>query len=149
MWQHADLGYWITTDVDTFDMDFVHEKLSGDAYWSKGIPRDTLEKAFRNSLSFGLFAPDKSQVGMARMVTDRATFAYLADVYVSAAHRGKGLGDFIMQVIMAHPDLQGLRRMMLATSDMHPLYRKYGFSAIGQPDILMEQVVPDIYQRRD
>lgn len=137
--------YSISTDLIGFDLQRVHQWLSTDAYWSKGIPFDTVARAFEGSLSFGLFHEADGQVGVARMVTDKATFAYLADVYIAPGHRGQGLGKTLMDYIMSHEDLQGLRRMMLATSDMHPLYRKYGFTDLSKPDLLMERVIPDIY----
>ncbi|MDX2218306.1 MAG: GNAT family N-acetyltransferase [Burkholderiales bacterium] len=137
--------YDISTDPARFDLDAIHDFLT-QSYWSPGIPRETVARAAANSLSFGVFHHGK-QVGFARMVTDRATFAYLADVYVLEAHRGKGVSKKLMAYIIAHPDLQGLRRMMLATRDAHGLYARYGFTSVGAPDRLMEKLVPDVYQR--
>lgn len=137
--------YEISTDASRFDIDAIHAYLT-QSYWSPGIPRETVARAAANSLSFGVFHHGK-QVGFARMVTDRATFAYLADVYVLEAHRGRGVSKKLMAYIMAHPDLQGLRRMMLATRDAHGLYAQYGFTPVGAPDRLMEKLVPDVYQR--
>ena len=105
-----------------------------------------VRKAIDHSICFGIFQ-GSAQVGFARVTTDRATFAYLADVYVLETCRGKGLGKRLMDVIMAHPDLQGLRRFMLATRDAHGLYAQYGFAPIGSPDRLMEILKPDIYRR--
>ena len=144
--QHKELPYILTTDFDSFEMDRVHRWLSREAYWSAGIPLATLKRAFENSISFGLFHEKNGQVGVARMVTDKATFAYLADVFIDEIYRGMGLAKWMMESIMAHPELQGLRRTMLATSDMHSLYRKFGFEDVGESEILMEIVKPDIYK---
>lgn len=138
--------YYIGTEVSAFDFTRIHHWLSTDAYWSMGIPLDTVKKAFDHSLSFGVFHRTEGQVGVARMISDTATFAYLADVYIVADHRGQGLGTFLMDTIVAHPDLQGLRRQMLATNDMHSLYRKYGFADLAKPDILMEKVMNAPYK---
>jgi len=143
---HMSLPYYISVSLSDFEMDKVHEWLSVDAYWSKGVPREVLERAFQNSLVFGLFHKEEGQVGVARMTTDKATFAYLADVFILSSHRGTGLGRWLMEIIMAYPDLQGLRRIMLATSDMQALYRQFGFVDCPDNGKLMEIVRPDIYQ---
>jgi len=143
--KHDTLPYFICTNIIDFDFSKVHHWLSN-AYWSEGIPLETVVRGFTNSLAFGLFHKDKGQVGCARMITDKATFAYLADVYIDESERGNGLGCWLMEVVMGHPELQGLRRMMLATADMHPLYRKFGFVEPAKPDRLMEKVSPDIYK---
>lgn len=137
--------YAIRTDASRFDLDAIHAYLT-QSYWSPGIPRDTVARAIANSLCFGVFHAGK-QVGFARMVTDRATFAYLADVYVLEAHRGKGVAKKLMGAILAHPDLQGLRRMLLATRDAHGLYAQYGFTPLKAPDRMMEKHVPDVYRQ--
>lgn len=136
-------GYEISSDVSRFDFDAIHTFLS-QTYWSKGIPRSTVERAIANSLCFGVFH-ESCQVGFARVITDKATFAYLADVYLLEAHRGLGLSVRLLQAIRNHPDLQGLRRMMLATRDAHGLYEKFGFKALAAPDRMMEIHVPDAY----
>jgi GNAT superfamily N-acetyltransferase len=138
-------GYRISTDSSAMDVDAIHAYLTG-SYWAEGIPRDIVERSIRGSLCFGLFAAEE-QVGFARVVTDRATFAYLCDVYVLEAHRGRGLAQWLMEVVLAHPDLQGLRRFLLATRDAHELYRRYGFTPIPRPERFMEIVRPDIYKR--
>ena len=107
------------------DIDVIHGYLSR-AYWSEGIPAKTLERACEHSLCFGLFEGE-TQIGFVRVVTDRATFAYVCDVFVLESHQGKGLGTWLMQCVMQHPDLQGLRRWHLTTRDAHTLYRKVGF----------------------
>jgi GNAT superfamily N-acetyltransferase len=131
--------YRLSTDIDEFDFDAVHRYLSEVAYWSPGIAREKVERAARHSLAFGLFLRDE-QIGYARMITDTATFAYLADVFVLPAHQGAGLGKWMMQCVMAHPDLQGLRRMMLVTSDAHGLYARLGFGASRHPERIMEKI---------
>ena len=122
-------GYEISTDPARLDLDVIHGFLRS-AYWSPGVPRPVVETAIRNSLPFGLYAPDGAQAGFARAVTDRAVFAYLADVFVLDAHRGKGLGVWLVETVLAHPDLQGLRRISLATADAHGLYERFGFGRI-------------------
>ena len=141
--KHRD-GYVISTDPARLDLDVIHGFLS-EAYWCEGIPSQTLERGIRNSLCFGVYA-DGRQVGFARVITDRATFAYLADVFIVESHRGRGLSKWMMEVIMAHPDLQGLRRWSLGTRDAHSLYRRYGFAPPKFPDRLMEIYDPDIYK---
>lgn len=136
--------YEISTDASRFDIDAIHATLT-QSYWSPGIPRETVVKATANALCFGVFHHGE-QVGFARMITDRATFAYLADVYVAEAHRGKGVSKKLMAFILAHPDLQGLRRIMLATRDAHALYAQFGFTPLKAPDRLMEKHAPDVYQ---
>lgn len=135
--------YEIASDVARFDIDSIHAFLA-QSYWSPGIPRRVVDRAISNSLCFGAFFGDE-QVGFARVVTDRATFAYLADVYVLEAHRGKGLARRLMNEVMRHPDLQGLRRILLATRDAHGLYSKYGFAPLKAPDRIMEIHNPDAY----
>ena len=120
-------GYEIDTDPNRVDVDAVHRFLSEESYWSPGVPRDVVERSLRWSLCFGLYAPDGALAGFARAVTDRAVFAYLADVFVLAEHRGRGLGVWLMKTMLAHPDLQGLRRVFLVTADAHGLYERFGF----------------------
>lgn len=134
----------VITNFDDMDMTVIHGFLS-QSYWAKGIPQATLRKALQNSLCFGLFDGEQ-QVGFARMVTDKATFAYLADVFVLESHRGHGGAKALMTAIMDHADLQGLRRMLLATRDAHSLYRQFGFTDLARPEIMMELHRPDIYQ---
>ena len=138
--------YTISADKARMDIDVIHAYLS-QSYWSPGIPREVVERAVANSMCFGIFRAEE-QVGFARVVTDRATFAYLADVFILESHRGKGLSKALMREIRAHPDLQGLRRWLLATRDAHDLYRKFGFKELGNPSRLMEAHDPDAYTRR-
>jgi GNAT superfamily N-acetyltransferase len=129
-------GYEITTDPARIDLDAVHAELTA-SYWSPGIPKDVVARGIVNSLPFSLLAPDGAQAGFARVVTDRATYAYLADVYVAAAHQGRGLGKWLVATVVGHPDLQGLRRFALATRDAHGLYTRYGFAPTRWPEIHM------------
>lgn len=135
--------YEISTDPSRLDVDAIHAFLS-QSYWSPGIPRAKVARAIENSLCFGAFWGGQ-QVGFARVVTDKTTFAYLCDVYVLEAHRGRGLAQQLMDRVVAHPDLQGLRRMMLATRDAHALYAKYGFTPLAAPDVMMEVHKPNVY----
>jgi len=128
--------YEITTDASRLDVDAIHDFLSK-TYWSPGVPKSTVARAIANSICFGVFLGSK-QVGFARAITDRATFAYLADVYILEEHRGKGLAHQVIQKIMQHSDLQGLRRMLLATRDAHSLYARHGFKPLAAPDRMME-----------
>lgn len=131
-----DDGYAITTDPERIDVAAVHAELTR-SYWSPGIPLDVVARGIANSLPFGLLAPDGAQAGFARAVTDRASYAYLADVYVAEAHRGRGLGKWLVETVLGHPDLQDLRRWALATADAHALYARYGFAAAERPEIHM------------
>jgi len=106
-----------------------------------------VERSIAHSLNFGVYSTTEGQVGFARVITDRATFAYLADVFVIEAHRSKGLSKLLMQAIMAHPELQGLRRWLLATWDAHGLYAQFGFKPLEKPERIMERVDPDVYMR--
>jgi GNAT superfamily N-acetyltransferase len=128
--------YDISTDPTRLDLDAIHAFLST-TYWSPGVPKALVARAIANSLCFGVFH-EGAQVGFARVVTDRTTFAYLADVYVLEAHRGQGLAHRIVEQVKAHPDLRGLRRMMLATRDAHALYAKSGFRPLAAPQLFME-----------
>ncbi len=127
------------------DVDAIHAYLTR-SYWSKGVPREIVERAIQNSLCFGVFDGPK-QIGFARVITDRATYGYLADVYILEEYRGKGLAVRLMEEIRAHPDLQGLRRFALATRDAHGLYRKFGFTELNDPSIHMEIFHRNIYEQ--
>jgi len=136
---------FVTTDPAKIDKEAVYGFLS-QSYWARGIPREVLERALASSLCFSLFDGDQ-QVGFARVITDRATFAYLADVFVLPTHRGRGLSKLLMETIVAHPDLQGLRRWVLVTADAHGLYARYGFTPLAKVDGYMERWDPEVYQR--
>ena len=137
-------GYTISSDQSQMDLDAIHTYLS-QSYWSAGVPKATLATALHNSLCFGVFCADQ-QIGFARLITDKATFAYLADVYILQQHRGKGLSKWLMQEIIQHPENQGLRRVVLATKDAHSLYAQYDFKALTHPDLFMELWTPDVYK---
>jgi len=133
----------IDTEIDRIDLDLVHGFLTT-AYWSEGIPRETVERGIRSSLVFGLYR-EQQQIGFARVVTDRATFAYLCDVFVLPHERGQGLGQWLMEVVISHPELQGLRRWVLLTRDAHDLYQRVGFTKLNAPERYMEKATPRIY----
>jgi GNAT superfamily N-acetyltransferase len=137
--------YWITTDVARFDLDLIHSFLTR-SYWAEGVPREIVQRSLENSLGFALFEWER-QVGFARVVTDRATFGYLADVFVLESHRGRGLASWLMEVIRAHPELQGLRRWLLVTRDAHGLYQKSGYTALASPERHMEILRGDAYKQ--
>jgi GNAT superfamily N-acetyltransferase len=128
--------FTISTDPAKLDLDVIYGYLSR-SYWAAGRPRATVEKSIKHSLCFGVYDESK-QVGFARVITDFATFAYLADVFILEEYRGHGLGKWLVSVIMGHSDLQGLRRWSLATRDAHELYRQYGFTELKTPDRWME-----------
>lgn len=140
---HDEKPFYICTNLIDFDFSRVHGWLTN-AYWSKGVSMDTVVRAFSNSLSFGLYHKEDGQVGCARVITDKTTFAYLSDIFIDDSARGAGLGKWMMQIILDHEELQGLRRIMLATSDMHPLYRQFGFTEPADPAKLMEKLDPNV-----
>ena len=137
----------ISTDPAELDLALVHRFLSTEAYWSRGIPEATVARALANSLCFGAYLHGVGQVGFARVVTDQATFGYLADVFVLPEHHGRGYAKQLVAAVMADPRLQGLRRVMLATADAHALYAGFGFHAPARPEVLMEIHRPDVYTR--
>ena len=126
-------NYIVSTAAKDVDIEVLHHYLSKESYWALNIPREIVEKGVKNSLNFSLLSPEKKFIGYAKLITDKATFAYLADVYVDENFRGKGLGKWLMECIMNHPELDNLRLWLLHTKDAHGLYAKYGFS---QPDNL-------------
>lgn len=144
-WSRGD--FEISTDPVRIDVDLVHEFLTS-SYWAQGIPVETVRRSIENSICFGIYH-GRQQVGFARIVSDRATFAYLADVFVLPSHRGRGLSRWLMECIVGHADLQGLRRWMLATRDAHGLYAQFGFTAVKKPDRWMELHHPDVYANPD
>lgn len=122
----------------------IHDYLSNHSYWAKGIPFETVTRSIENSLCFGVYNGN-SQIGFARVISDKATFAYLADVFILEKFRGLGLSKKLIETILGHKELQGLRRWMLGTFDAHGLYSKYGFKALSQPDRFMELRSPEAY----
>lgn len=137
------VGYRLSADAREMDVAAVHAYLS-ESYWAQGIPREVVARAVAGSLCFGIFKGEE-QVAFARVVTDRATFAWLCDVYVLEHHRGRGLAAWLLEAVVAHSDLQGLRRFMLATRDAHGLYEKFGFAPVARPEIFMAIHRPEIY----
>jgi GNAT superfamily N-acetyltransferase len=142
--EHRRDNYLITTDPARLDKDFIHGYLTR-SYWSEGISREIVERGIANSLCFGVYESDE-QVGFARVITDYATFAYLADVFVIESYQGRGLSKFLMECIVNDPRLQGFRRWILGTRDAHGLYAKYGFRPLARPDRFMEIHNPDVYK---
>jgi GNAT superfamily N-acetyltransferase len=138
--------YRISTDKSLIDLVVIHDFLS-QSYWAKGIPREIVRRSIANSLCFGVYK-EEQQIGFARIISDYATFAYLADVFILEPFRGQGLSKWLMEMIVSHPQLQGLRKWMLGTRDAHELYRKFGFESIKSPEALMEKFIPDIYLKK-
>ncbi|GAA1608375.1 GNAT family N-acetyltransferase [Kribbella sancticallisti] len=130
-WEHPG-GYVADDDAARVDLDVVQGFLRT-SYWAPGVPRDVVARAVANSLNVGVYDAEGAQVAYARAVTDRATYAWIADVFVLPSHRGHGLGRFVVSTLLDHPELQGLRRTMLATADAHDLYRSYGFKEVADP----------------
>lgn len=138
----------ISTDKSKLNIPLIHKFLSGHSYWAKNIPLEIVERSIENSLCFGVYLDDK-QIGFARIISDYATFAYLADVFILPTFRSKGISKKLMEFIKEHHSLQGLRRWMLATADAHELYRQFGFTELAKPDRIMEISVPNIYKHAE
>ena len=134
-WKRGD--YTISCDVERLDLGVVHKFLRT-SYWAKDVSEEAVRRSIEHSLCFGVY-DHESQVGFARVITDRATFAYLADVFILEQHRGHGLGAWLIETIVSHPELSGLRRWILVTRDAHDLYRKYGFRELRSPEWFMER----------
>ncbi|HEY0042774.1 MAG TPA: GNAT family N-acetyltransferase [Flavisolibacter sp.] len=134
----------ISTDKDKLHVAYVHQFLSN-SYWAANIPLDVVQRSINGSLCFGVYYSEQ-QIGFARVITDEATFAYLADVFIDEAFRGKGLSKWLMEIILGYPTLQGLRRFMLATRDAHELYRQFGFNELTFTDRWMQIHWPDVYK---
>ena len=142
--QHGD--YLISDDPRRLEVDAVHAYLHR-SYWAEGIPRETVARSVENSLCVGAYMATGSQVGLARIISDYATYAYLCDVYVLESHRQQGLAKALMRFVTEHPRLQGLRRFSLITQDAHPLYAQFGFTPIATPERHMARLTPDVYKR--
>lgn len=139
-------AFEVSSDPGRLDVGLVHRFLSEESTWARGIPRSVLERALAHSLCFGGYL-EGNQVAFARVVTDRATFANMVDVFVLPAYRGRGYSKRLVESVLAHPELQGLRRFTLATADAHGLYAQFGFTPPSRPATLMERYYPDVYQR--
>ncbi|HEV8505249.1 MAG TPA: GNAT family N-acetyltransferase [Chitinophagaceae bacterium] len=138
--------FCISTNKEMLDVDAIHDFLSTNAYWCLNIPRDKVQTSIDNSLCFGVYK-DKKQIGFARVITDFATIAYLGDVYILEEYRGLGLSKWLMEIVMNHQNLQGLRRWILLTGDAHNLYREFGWTDISDPAKWMELHNKNIYQQ--
>ena len=138
--------FTITTDKTKMDIPVIHQYITR-SYWAEGIPFETVAKAIEGSLCFGVFHGDK-QIGVARVISDTATFAYLCDVFIDESYRGRGLGKWLMETILRHESLQGLRRFALTTKDAHGLYSQYGFTPLPIPERWMVIQDADIYKKR-
>lgn len=136
-------NFSIITNKSKFDIDYIHSVLSK-MYWSQNVPKETVQRSIDGSFCFAVYDGEK-QIGFARVVTDFTTFGYLADVFIDETYRGKGLGKWLVQTIMEHPDLQGFRRWLLATRDAHSLYAGFGFTALTNPDRFMQIHNPNVY----
>lgn len=139
-------GYLLSDDPARLDVTSIHAFLTT-SYWAAGIPRDIVARSINNSLCIGVYAPDGAQVGLVRVITDYATFAYLCDVYILEPHRGRGLSKAALRLLSTHPRQQNLRRLHLVTQDAHGLYTQFGFTPVAQPERHMERRDPDVYRR--
>jgi GNAT superfamily N-acetyltransferase len=138
--------YIVSTDPARLDLDVIHGFLTN-CYWAKGIPRDLVARSIEHSLCFGVYDGSGAQVGLARVVSDFTTVAYLGDVFVLESQRGRGLSKLLMECVTQHPALQNLRRWILLTRDAHELYAKFGFTPVKSPDRYMELHRPNVYER--
>lgn len=145
-WQRGE--YTISNDIERLDASLIHDFLNNQSYWAKGRTLETVRRSLQNSLNFGLYQ-NGEQIGYARVVTDFATFAWLADVFVLEPYRGKGLAKWLMETVLAHPELQGFRRWVLATKDAHSLYRHFGFNELKRPERWMERPDPKMEESPD
>jgi GNAT superfamily N-acetyltransferase len=148
-------NFHISTDKSKLDVEIIHHYLCNESYWAKNISKDIVQQSINGSVCFGLYDDEKPalsagrQVGFARVITDYATFGYLADVFILEAYRGKGLSKWMMEVIMNDPDLQGFRRWMLATRDAQGLYAQFGFVPLDKPERIMRYSTFDEYPAAD
>ena len=140
--------YSISSDRSRLDLNLIHNYLSNESYWASGRSREVVARSIENSLPFGIYRGDE-QVGFARVVTDYATFAWVADVFVLPAHRGRGLSKWLMEIIIAHPQLQGFRRWVLSTRDAHGLYERFGFIKLHRQERWMERPDPNMKESPD
>ena len=142
-------GYTISTDTAKLDLAVIHQYLSRDSYWAQDIPMEVVERSVANSFCFGVYH-NNQQIGFARLITDKATFGYLADVFILPGHRGKGLSKWLLTVIHSHPEMQGLRRWLLGTKDAHGLYKQFGWVPLPDEVVprFMQLHTPDVYAKR-
>ena len=145
-WKRGD--YSISTDNALLDLSVIHDYLSNHSYWATGRSVETIKCSIEHSLSFGVYKGEE-QIGFARVVTDYATFAWIADVFILGSFRGQGLGTWLMEIVISHPKLQGFRRWTLSTKDAHALYRKFGFTELKRPERWMERHDPKTQERPD
>jgi GNAT superfamily N-acetyltransferase len=143
--EHHKNGFSISTDPERLDLDVIHGFLT-ESYWAKGVPREVVARSIENALCFGIYS-DGKQVGFARVISDYATYAYIGDVFVLEGYRGRGLSKWLMECIMQHPRLQGLRRWSLVTGDAHGLYSQFGFTPLQSPELWMEIHKRDVYPK--
>lgn len=136
-------GFTISTEKERLDREAIHGFLS-ESYWARGIPREVVDRSIENSMCFGLYDGER-QVGFARVISDKATFGYLADVFVVESHRGRGIATWFMETVLSHPGFRGIRRWMLVTRDAHGLYRKVGFDVLSRPERIMEKLLANPY----
>ena len=145
-WERGD--YLISTDRSRLDLELIHDFISNQSYWGQGRTVEVVQRALDNSLNFGLYSGAR-QVGFARVVTDYATFAWVADLFMIEEYRGRGLSQWLMEVMLAHPQLQGFRRWVLATKDAHSLYARFGFIPLHRPERWMERPDPNMQESPD
>ncbi|MFS2225000.1 GNAT family N-acetyltransferase [Pantoea sp. B65] len=134
-WQRDD--YLLSSDAEKLNLDWIHQQLSGNSYWAKDQPRAMTLRSIAGSLPFGIYW-QQQQIGFGRIITDYTRFAYLSDVIIAAEHRGRGLGRWLAETVVTHPELDSVRRWMLATDDAHEVYRRAGWRTVAQPERLME-----------
>lgn len=140
--------YNISTDKAKLNIHIIHDFISNHSYWGKGRSFDVVKKSIDNSMSFGVYYKNE-MIGFARVVTDYATFGWIADVFILPDHQGKGLSKWLMEIILSHPELKAFRRWVLATKDAHELYRKFGFRQLNKPNRWMERPDPDMKESPD
>jgi GNAT superfamily N-acetyltransferase len=140
--------YSISTDPSKLNLDIIHNYISNESYWGKGRSLEVVKRSIDNSLPFGIYYKDE-MIGFARILTDYATFAWVADVFILDEHRGKGLSKWLMETILSNPQLQGFRRWVLATKDAHELYRRFGFRELNKPERWMERPDPNMKESPD
>jgi GNAT superfamily N-acetyltransferase len=143
-WQKE--NFIISDEKEKLDAEYIHDYLSTKSYWAENIPLETVKRSIDGSICFGMYENEK-QIGFARVVTDKATFGYLADVFIDENYRAQGLSKWMMEIIMAYPELQGLRRWMLGTRDAHSLYEKFGFEPLENPKRIMHIYNADVYNK--